>query len=583
MTARRITAALAGGWGRKTASNQSRAAQWKSRFRKQKAAVNYWGLGAAIDAQIFAPFGEARAVNIHQIAHHKTAQNFDKCNANPWGTPVNTDAANQITWGSTTAADSDLIGKYKLSEWQDRPGAFLWSDTKKTAFSTTLPALNYSPPSAGSVVFNLAGSYSPPSSNAVNFKLLEPIESTGGASSTNQLINTASRFKWTAPPPKDEATLCPWGAGVSASSNVPPLKWEIEQGDPYKPEPTPIDIKTSYLILNTITLNAQADATPLAFSSFSISMDIDANSYGVSINLDNEASFKKALVNGNPTSVELTINGTAFVFLIDSGVEADGSALKSWQVKGATRSKMLAAPYAATRSKTNSNAIDAAAQATTELAPYGFLVDWPTGNDRDAVSWLLPPGVYSYQGLTPLGAVKRLAATVGAVVLPSISGDGVTIRPRWPLLPWQLYNDAPDVITHYSLITSRQSEYNPAPAYNEVTASGETVGTRCRVYRADSGGGTPAPEIVDPWLTENPANIQRGAQTLANYAPMVIESIGVSILEAAQTPLAMPGDIIEVQHPDPAQTWRGLVLSCAISPGAGGLDLTQSLKIARPI
>ena len=221
--------------------------------------------------------------------------------------------------------------------------------------------------------------------------------------------------------------------------------------------------------------------------------------------------------------------------------------------------------------------------AAAELVATGFSLQWPTGLDRNAVSWLMPGGVFNYQALAPIDVIKRLAATVGGVVIPSLDSDTITVQPRWPLLPWALDSDNADVLVHASMVVSQGSDYTPAPGFNEIWVSGETDGYQTRVYTASSGGGVLAPEVSDPWLTTNPANIQRGAQELAEAARMLVVSLGVVVLESGGPGIITPGQVIEVQHDDPAATWRGLVLANTISPGADGVELVQSLKIARPI
>lgn len=584
MPSKKITAGFIATFSSQNPLQNRCISSWEGKQAVENTSLSIWARAAANDLALYDDWKSASPINYTASVYYEAAAKLDNTVSYNWLDSAPVDISRALNWHTVaTAKDGGLLSLYNQFGLSDAVGHFLWSETRKNNSAAAAP-VEYTPPTAGNVILNLDGGYIPPLPLEINIKLLESVTTNSPGSNTpSQLKDKINGFKWSAPPPKDLDILYPWGTGVGRSSQLPPITWISEPGGPLNPQPIPINIKEHYLIMNSISLVSKVDRTPLAFSSFSITMDIDSPSYGFSAEILNQASFNKALVNGVPTDVELNINGNVFTFIIDAGTDSDSSALGTWQINGHTRSKLLGAPYAATRAKTNVNALDAAGQASTELTPYGFVVNWPLGGPRDAVTWQLPPGVYNYQGLTPLAAVSKLAATVGAVVIPSLNSDQVTIQPRWPLLPWQLSTDNPDLITHESLITNRQTEYQPAPGYNEVTVSGESTGTRCKVFTAASGGGTPGPEIVDAWLTENPANIQRGAQALADYAPMVIETLKMVVLESAQAPIALPGKIIEVQNPDPSKTYRALILSNTISPGSDGLDLFQQLKLARPI
>ncbi len=607
--ARAVNAGNAQTWRKLTAANNATAAGWESATAADSLAKSSWHKGTAIDAATVALFSPGTATDATTATPWNWGTPLDAATTTLWAEGVGQDAATATAWGQGVVIDTTAATAWgyagikatasapvsRLSTYSPPLGSAVVlglegvysppaGNTVELALVTTAAAVEeatpgYMPPSFGNVAFDLSRDYTQPTALLTGFNLAQAVNTSAQGDNYDPIM---SAF-WRAPPAQDTNTLTPWGKGLAKNAPSTAPRWEVEPGDPYTVTPDPITIKNSYLIMNNISLVTVQDRTPLAFESFTVSMDIDSHSYSLDVTLLNEASYKKVVPMSGPVDVELSINGHKLVFMINGGGDNKQSSGNTWNASGPTRSALLAAPYASQNDKTAAGVSDASALAANELTGTGFTLEWPTGLNRNAVTWLMPGGVFSYQGLAPIDVIKRLAATVGGVVIPSLTSDSLSVQPRWPLLPWALDSDNADVLIHESMIVSQGTEYSEAAGFNEIWISGQTDGYQTRVYIAASGGGMAAPEISDPWLTENPANIQRGAQELAEAQKMLTVSLGVIVMESGGPGIITPGQIIEVQHDTPALTWRGLVLANSISPGAGGVDLFQNLQIARPI
>ena len=575
----RITSRIGMGW--RTAAPLHRAVlmSFEDLTPRYNGQIMGWRVAKPREQTLGMPILSAAPVNQSMAVLYASASLADKHHKQTWRAAVALDISESQVWQLGNGLEQSALVPWQQATPTDGGKKQSWFYAGVT-LGASVSGL-YSPPNATAVVFDLGGLYSPPSPANVDFDLAIQISQAQGQPA--QATDTHHRQKWSTPPALDNAMGEPWGEGVTLRSGSIDTDWEVEPGDPYSPQPDPIDIKEHYLIMNQISLKTVADDTPLAMGGFSVSMDIDSTSYSLSVELLNQASYAKTVKKDrNPVDVELSINGHKMRFIVEDGGTSQGDTATTWKASGKTHSALLSEPYAPTKSMQSVTSKDAAGAASAELIGTGITLNWPQGLQRNAINWTMPAGVWGYQDKTPMQAIKRLAEAIGAVVIPSLDGASVTVQPRWPLMPWALDSDNADVQIHESMIRNPSEDYSRGPAYDELWVSGETHGNQTRVYRADTGGGTMAPYISDPLLTENPANIQRGAQALAEYAGLEVVSFDTVVLEQGGPGIITPGQIIEVQHNDPARNWRGLVLSNDVSPGSDFVELYQSLKIARP-
>jgi len=387
------------------------------------------------------------------------------------------------------------------------------------------------------------------------------------------------------PPAHEDNTLLPWGVGVS-------LSYQPEL--PYKTEPPPQEpgewpapnYSEVYIIVNSVNAYALPGMQPLAIADISLQLDADTYSWKFSAEVLNGASV--ALLKPDASGYKqalIEINGHQWVVFItqwDKSRKITGSSLdKRFSVSGYSRTQYLGQPFAPkrTRSIGTTTAVQAA---TAELAGTGFALDWDAALLPD---WIMPNASYSYQELTPLQAIKRLAAAVGAVVQPAMAADTVIVRPRYAVLPWDLWSADMDRTIHENQILSEGGKLETRPQINAVDVTGEREGVALSATRLGTAGDQFGPDVVDAWLTEQPANAARAAQEIAASGDRIIHTLELAIPEtSAQPGLLLPGHTVAVVYNSTALTYRAYVQSVSISaPGRGSAKVRQNVTLEQPI
>lgn len=385
------------------------------------------------------------------------------------------------------------------------------------------------------------------------------------------------------PPSKDKATVTPWGAGVSQY-----YKTEL----PYLVEPPvinpgttpPANSKRVHLIMNNVNVVALPNNEPLAVADISIDLDIDTYSWQLSCDVLNKASLDLI----KPTStgfkeLAITINGHRFEFFISRYRQqrsvTDDKLQQRYSVTGHSRTQYLGAPHAPKRTKSllNTTAVQAA---TAELVGTGFTLDWNTTLLPD---WNMP-SAFSYQALSAMSVIKKIAAAAGGVVIPDISAKTIYVRPRFKLMPWDMAGAAMDATIHESQITSSSAARQPAPLINAVFVSGEQEGVASTIRRINTAGDKPGDDVINPWLTAIEGNTSRGKAELAASGDRMSHSIELPINQTAQPGLVLPGMCVSVQHAASADDYRAYVTATKISvPGRALAKVRQTITLDEPV
>lgn len=387
------------------------------------------------------------------------------------------------------------------------------------------------------------------------------------------------------PPAHADNTLLPWGVGVSLSY-TPDL--------PFKTDPPPAlpgdwpapNYSEVYIIVNSVNAYALPGLQPLSIADISLQLDADSYSWKFSAAVLNDASV--ALLKPDASGYKqalIEINGHQWVVFItqwNNARKIAGNSLdKQFSVEGYSRTQYLGQPFAPKRTRSIGTAT-AVQAATDELSGTGFTLDWNTTLLPD---WAMPSASYSYQELTPLQAIKRLATAVGAVVLPGMASDVVTVRPRYAVLPWDLLTADMDRTIHEAQILSEGGTLETRPRINSVFVSGEQHGVALTATRQGMAGGEPGSDVVDAWLTAIEANTSRAAQEMAASGDRIIHTLELAIPETtAQPGLLVPGLTVAVVHNNSAADYRAYVQSVSISaPGRGSAKVRQTVTLDQPV
>ncbi len=339
------------------------------------------------------------------------------------------------------------------------------------------------------------------------------------------------------------------------------------------------------MIANTVNLVVLPSRTPVEAKNVRIGWDADSFSWKFSADIFTQAAL--ALVRPDADGakqIELDINGWKWVLLVERYSRQLKFASEAYSISGATRTQLLAEPYAPLRTGLNAAPITAVQAATEQLLFTGFTLTWDAATVGPA-DWTFPAGTLSYQSQTAMQVIARIAETVGAIVRPARDSDALEIRPRYPVPPWEWAQiDAPiDRIIPPAMMTQLNGDWTPQPAWNACYVSGTSSGVSMLVRRAGTAGDNPAPDVFDDWITGEEANRARGVHELSKGGNIEIVGFTLPLFPLADDKgvgLVLPGMLCRV--PEESGAWEGLCLSVDISAtGTGSSRVEQQLKLER--
>lgn len=398
-----------------------------------------------------------------------------------------------------------------------------------------------------------------------------------------QPVDSGAVVRFTPARVLDAMRTMPWGWGTPTDPKPTGIVYPDYPGpviviDP----PQEPDILETYMIANTVTLVDVATGTPLDASSIDIGLDIDSFAWTFSAELFGRTSLNLVKQDaGGPKTVELTINGWVWRFLVERYSGSGKLGGERYTISGSSRTQLLAAPYAPARSGMNTAALNARNVVDDQLEFTGFTANWDTVA-MGPPDWSLPAGAFSYSEMTPMEVVHRLAEVAGGIVRPSLAGDSVTILPRYREATWYWHQAVPDCIVPAEIVAEWGSEWSPQTAWNFVYVSGINYGVSVQVRRAGTAGDEPAPDVMEEWMTGTDPARTRGICELSKGGNQAIETRRIPLFEngGSAPGLVQPGMLVEFR--DPGDTWRGLCLGVSIrAEGIGAAKVWQTLKIER--
>lgn len=398
-----------------------------------------------------------------------------------------------------------------------------------------------------------------------------------------------SRVVPAAPPvPQDRSSVQPWAWGTTLRTEnlIPwgegrrlrPVDVGVEYPDydgPIKLPPPEPDIRESYQIVNLINVVALPSETPIDLANIQIGLDLDAFAWSLTADVLTAEAMALLKPGPDPRELRITINGHAWVFMVEKWQRLRTVGHR-YRINASSRTRYLDAPWAPRRSHIEENPITAKQAAEAELLNTGFSIQW----HLKFTDWSIPGGVWSYTDKSPIEAIGQICEAVGAVMVPDPAQDVLHIQPRYYDAPWEWGDTVVDAIVHDAMIEDQDGEAVPGTAINGIWVSGINAGVQVEVVRAGTAGDELGPDILHDLITDQVAGAARGTQEIAAAGPHTLENLEVQITDEQASPgLVLPGYIIETQG---VETWRGLVLSIAISaPGNGAPRITQRLAVER--
>jgi hypothetical protein len=522
------------------------AVPWGEQQRTERAATQPWAAIPAMNRQATAPWGDLR----QQIKHdagmryaHPATKNRERF---------------EIPWGGVLAPRlRQLLAGYCYPESNDTTRRLLWDSLEKLARNT---AAAYSAPAAKDVIVPIVSGpnwyprwcvnrYDPPRGDQILFDAV-----------SGYLV------------PAGDALLF-----ADLSSNYPRHCYDGTWNGPkdpywYKPRSWNIarpNIRKVYFVMNTVSLIRLADGVPIPVENLSVGTDRDSWAWSLSATLVRKTDLDLVRPSGGaPVEVEATINGLSWRFAIEEYGEEIRWGQRAYTATGRSLSAYLADPYSAPRDLIQTQQRTAQQLAEDELTDTGFTIAW------SLPEWLIPGGVWSYQGQTPIQAIAQIAAAAGGVVQSHPSSQQLLIQPRYPVLPWNWGGVAIDAVVPSAMIDSRRGRFEPRPAYTGVYCRGQQQGVTCFVRRSGTDGSRLAGQQVHPLITATEPGLALGKKILADSGARSIETLNLPLLD--NPGLLVPGSIIETQD---TETWRGQVIRTNIT--AARPTVNQTIDVLR--
>lgn len=317
------------------------------------------------------------------------------------------------------------------------------------------------------------------------------------------------------------------------------------------------------LVVHTLTITTMPDGTPIPCAALEITSDRDSWCWRWRATVIGAATELAE----QQREVLISIDGLSWSGIVESASMTRRHGAATTTVGGRSLSAQLSTPYVDPRSRLETTDRTAVQLAEDELYNTGWTLDWQT------VDWLVPGGIFSYDRLTPIGALVRIAQAVGACVRSHTQQQTLTVYPRYPVPSWDLSSATPDVTIPGDIILELGTEWRSEALRRGVWVAGKTSGVSVRVYRSGTDGAPYAQMVVDDLITHIDAARERGRQILSAGGKRA--DVRLSMPLTTDTGLILPGHIVDVT--DPAM--RGYADAVAIN--AFSARVIQAVTIER--
>ena len=372
---------------------------------------------------------------------------------------------------------------------------------------------------------------------------------------------------WAAP------VVTPWGTGSAIWSTggtytppAPPVG-----GTPTAPSTNAritVAAATAYNLVHALDVRDLRDNAVLPVDRVSIATDRDSIFWTLRAS-GGAALFAKLSTGVQPPRVRVTVDGAVWEFVVESVTRSRGHPAAQVAIEGRSLACAAGAPYQgeqtwAVEGDTTAAQIAAAANLYTELDVQWELDDWP-----------VPAGVFSFNG-TPLAVVRRVAEAAGAVVQSRRASYGVTVRPRYTLLPNEWASAAPELELPLAVVEAESFQLDQQPPYDGVVVTGQQQGVIGLVRLDGTTGGHQAPMVSDVLITDVIAARQRGQAVLGRSGQQQIHTVSLPVVVVGgEAVVPEPGWLVRVLD---SPAWVGLVTAVQLDAELPKATLSLTLE-----
>jgi len=343
------------------------------------------------------------------------------------------------------------------------------------------------------------------------------------------------------------------------------------------PTPDSTRVITFVNVVNVYVLPAR---TPIQFSDFKLSYDIDSVAWNFSMTVPDKATANMVKPTQlNVIELEVNINGSVFLVFVaktstTKNTENDGTVVTRIKCSGFSIHKLLSHPYSSKKSKTYATTSAPSGILNDQLIGTGFTGTW------GSVTWTLPANTLSYIDKSPLGVMSELASAVGAIILPTPDSKDFTIKPRYPISPWQWDIMSPDIALSENNFFSIDTEWIPQESPDSIYVFGEDnngVAVKCTIN--GRAGNKTLPSVTNKYMTDTTPATERGRIEVAKNG--FIEIVPVSTYVDPIIGIIQPLSLVEVTESDNVTKWKAQVVSNSLTLKRNGNALVQNLQLER--
>lgn len=538
-------------WTRQLVAQQPIAASWNQIAPHSTEIAAGWARSAIVDRLLSARWAQTPARESSAALSWAQQSAMQQTLAAGWSDRIALDAEAKLPWSMHTPASASIHSPFASPPRQFADYVAPWA--MHTPASASIGALFNSPP------YHHAG-------------VLLPWEQ--GYAAPWRIRPPDDDIPPPPPPPPQSGRhvslrlACPRRTGEARYLSLPIGPWQCYVG---RLKPKVITVQDSVVIVRV------PDSAPISATSVTVRADLASALWSVQLRIADAASLDllRPGVDGSPRKIRVTINGHAWVFLVEQFAEQMRFGAMERTADGRSAPAVLTGDYATARTRTQTSARTAQQLADEELDGTGYTVDWH-GPD-----WLVPGGVWSYANLAPMDALKSIAEACGCVLQSHPTDPVIAVVPAFSARPWLWASTAPDADIVDDYVLQRTIGSAQGTRHNAVEVRGELVGgIRGEVKITGSAGDIALPQVSHPLITAVAAAEARGIYELASVGPIGRVGIELPLFGPTTAPgLVLPGTLARLSGELMTRS-LSVQIAATWSDGAG-LYVRQSLELER--
>lgn len=418
-------------------------------------------------------------------------------------------------------------------------------------------------------------------------------------------IDIAPHVPWSLSTPADAARHTPWGltlpnsfgqflaphansARADENRHIPWVRYSrpVSPGwgvvtPPENPRPGEgaqivIPVRRVYFVINNASVVRVGSGDVLSARALQMDIDYSTWAWGFSFTLPlSERHLVMPNSFAEPVELDLFIQEMPYRVLVESVSSTKSFGQASLRVSGRSQSAYLDQPYSPKRTFSNNTMLTANQLMEACLTFNGVPIGWDIG--WQISDWLVPANVWSMNG-SYIEALKDIAGSVGAYLLPDPSLKKLYVKPKYKHKPWEWGSVTPDVILPTAVTTTEVSEVIDYTDYNAVFVSGvHATSVIGHVKKTGTAGDLVAEGVVHPLIHEAIAARQRGEAILGETGRIIRNTITTPVFPS--TGVLEPG--VMVQYTDGVNPLLGVVRGVGVSADwtDNGLVLKQTLEL----